>query len=383
MKVTPIYEHTLSDLKSGARRIIHQGGQWSGKTVGILGALAELCNEEIDGGVTTVTSLSVPHLKGGALRDFEMFVYPYFKSAIRQYHRTNHIFTFKSGSELEFKSFENEQTARGAKRKRLFINEANSFSKMLYFQLDSRSEQTIIDYNPSVRFWAHDELIGVEGNITYISDHRHNPFLTRQKHEEIESNKDPELWKVYARGLTGNVTGVIFPNWQMIDDEQFPDDDCIFGIDFGYTNDPTAIVKIVKRANSLYIKEIAYEAGLPPRHILQILEANGYDNDYTNLYCEHDPDMVKGLRLAGIKRAVPARKGPGSINAGIELLKTYNVFYTNSSRNLYRDISRYVWETDVKTGKLLNTPKEGFDHLFDAIRYAVYTKYLRNELKRA
>src|SRR5580765_6302095 len=106
----------------GVRRIIHQGGQWSGKTVGILQALATLCNEEEEYSTTTITSMSMPHLKGGALRDFEDYVYPSFKHAIKKYHRTDHVFTFNSGSKIEFKAFENEMTARGAKRKRLFIN---------------------------------------------------------------------------------------------------------------------------------------------------------------------------------------------------------------------------------------------------------------------
>lgn len=377
VKVTSIYTETLDRLRTGTRRIIQQGGQWSGKTVNILGALATLCAEEDDGGVTTVTSMSFPHLKGGALRDFESYVYPSFKGAIKQYHKTDHIFTFKSGSLLEFKVYENEMTARGQKRNRLFINEANTFNPMVFFQLDSRSNQTVIDYNPSVRFWAHDNLIGEPGNVLMISDHRHNPFLTASKHAEIEGIKDPELWKVYARGLTGNVTGVIFPDWQMIDDDIFPkDEDFIYSIDFGYTNDPTAIIKQCKIGNTLFVKELAYETGLPPKSIREILLANNYDPEISPLYCEHDADMIKALRNLGLG-ALPARKGQGSINAGIELLKTYDVRYTNSSRNLHRERSMYVWTTDKLTGRLTNIPVETNNHCFDAIRYGAYTRYLK------
>lgn len=159
-----IYTKTLELLRIGTRNIVEQGGQWSGKTVNILGALTTLCAEEVPGPTenptTTVTGQSFPHLKGGALRDFEDFVYPHFKHDIKQYHKTDHIFTFKSGSRLEFKVFESEMKARGAKRKRLFVNEANSFDWMIFFQLNSRAQQSIIDYNPSVRFWAHEKLIG-------------------------------------------------------------------------------------------------------------------------------------------------------------------------------------------------------------------------------
>lgn len=389
MEVSPIYEHTVEELEKGTRRIIHQGGQWSGKTVGILQALATLCNNETDCKLTTVTSMSMPHLKGGALLDFEMYVYPEFKSAIRQYHKTDHKFIFNSGSMLEFKSFEDEKTGRGGKRKRLFINEANTFPYMLFFQLDSRSDQTIIDYNPSTRFWAHDKLINEPGNITFISDHRHNVFLKQSKHDEIEAylKQDFELGKVYSRGLTGNVTGVIFPNWQMIDDDKYPTlsiaDEYIFGVDFGYTNDPTAIVKICKVAGAIYVKELAYEPGMSPHEILQVLQSNGWNKEM-KVYCDHDPDMVKDMRNVGIRYAELARKGQGSVNAGILLLnKHYKVYYTNSSRNLHRERGLYVFQKDDKTGKLLNQPVDAHNHCFDAIRYGVYTKYLRKELKRA
>lgn len=382
MEASNIFTDTVRELRYGRRRLIHQGGQSSGKTVNILASLATMCSEE-SSGVTTVTSMSMPHLKGGALRDFEMYVYPEFKDQIEKYHKTDHLFTFNSGALLEFKVYENEMAARGQKRKRLFVNEANSFDWMTFFQLDTRSEQTIIDYNPSIRFWSHENLIGKDGNLLLISDHRHNPFLSKQKHAEIEAFRDitkkdgGELFKVYSRGLTGNVTGVIFPNWDMIDEADFPqDEDYVFGIDFGYTNDPTAIVKICRVANTIYIKECAYETGLAPISIYQILIANGFNNN-CDLFCEHDPDMVFALRHAGLPNADLARKGQGSVNRGIELLNEHKVVYTNNSTNLHRERSMYIWDTDKVTGKQINKPVDRNNHLMDAIRYAAYTKYLR------
>lgn len=401
MRASPILSATLKELRYGARRIVHQGGQWSGKTVNILGAYATLCTEETEG-VSTVTSQSMPHLKGGALRDFETYVYPHFKGAIKQYHKTDHLFTFKSGAQLEFKVFENEMAARGQKRKRLFVNEANSFDYMTFFQLDSRSEQTVIDYNPTIRFWAHEKVIPEPDTVVLISDHRHNPFLTEQKHREIESNctfaynddgtikhnskgepiilkGDYELWKVYSRGLTGNVTGVIFPNWEMIDDSDFPnDEEFIFSIDYGYTNDPTAIIKQVLIGETLFVKELAYETGLSDKAIYQILTANGYKDEITPLYSEHDPDMIRELRNMGLT-VFPARKGQGSVKAGIELLKQYKVKYTNSSRNLHRERGMYIWEVEKDTGRITNIPVDNNNHCFDAIRYGAYTRYLRQE----
>lgn len=406
MRAGPIYTETLKELRYGTRRIEHRGGQYSGKTVGVLEAIATLCSEGFgvsDNKTTTVTSMSMPHLKGGALRDFETFVLPHFETSIKKYHKTDHIFTFRSGELLEFKVFDSEFSARGSKRKLLFVNEANKFDWMTFWQLDSRSDQSIIDYNPTIRFWAHEKITGHPGNALLISDHRHNPFLSEAKHKEIESiceflydekgnivykeNGEPvvvrgdyELWKVYARGITGNVTGVIFPNWEMIDDLDFPkskDHDWIYSIDFGYTNDPTAIIKCCKIGNTLFIKELAYETGLTPMQIKEALVSNGYRIE-DPLYCEHDPDMVRALRNIEVS-AFMARKGQGSINAGIELLKTFEVKYPSSSRNLHRERQLYVWEVD-KEGKTTNTPVDKNNHCFDAIRYGVYTKYLRKEM---
>lgn len=402
MKASVIYHDTLKDLRYGVRRIEHRGGQYSGKTVNILGALATLAAED-EPGVTTVTSMSMPHLKGGALRDFEMYVYPSFKSAIKKYHKTDHLFSFTSGHIIEFKVFETEMDARGPKRKRLFVNEANKFEWLKFFHLDGRSEQTVYDYNPSIRFWSQEHFENDGETKLYISDHRHNPFLDEKKHQEIENfaifKKDEygnvvfdkgqpvvekgsyELWKVYARGILGNVTGIIFPNWQVIDDSDFPKDksqDWIFSIDFGYTNDPTAIVKICKVGNVLYIKELAYEPGLAPISIKQILVANGYNQDMP-LYCEHDPDMVRLLRNVGVS-AYLARKGQGSVKAGIELINTFDVRYSHLSKNFHRERGLYIWEIDKITGKPINMPVDRNNHLMDACRYGIYTKYVRAEI---
>lgn len=404
MKVSNIYTATLEELMTGTRRIVHQGGSSSGKTVNILGALAHLCSEETDGKVTTVTSMSFPHLKGGALRDFEMFVYPSFKAGIVKYHKTDHLFTFKSGSMLEFKVFEDEMSARGQKRKRLFINEANSFNYLVYYQLDSRSEQSVLDYNPSARFWAHEKVIGTPGTKFFRSWHHHNPFLTEEKHREIEStcifhydengvikrnadgspvvlSGDYELWKVYARGLTGNVSGVIFPDWEMINDADMPtDEEWIFSVDYGFTNDPTALVKQCRIGNTIYVKLLAYVSGLPTKEIAKIAVENGY-NYNTPFYSEHEPDMIAQLRGLGI-RALLARKGQGSINAGIELLKTYKVKYSSSSVALKNELNKYVWIPDKLTGEKTNIPIDKYNHAIDAVRYGTYSHFMKYERGR-
>lgn len=394
MKVSVIFTETLKLLKSGTRRIVNQGGQSSGKTVNILGALATIASEKPV--VITVTSMSFPHLKAGAMRDFERFVMPSFAETIKQYRKTDHVCLFESGGLIEFKTYETEFDARGGKRDILFVNEANTFDYMTWWQLDTRSTQSIIDYNPTIRFWAHEKVIGKTGTELRISNHLHNPFLSDDKHLEIENfcvfdrdekgniqynekgkpiiiSGDYELYKVYAKGLTGNVTGLIYPNWVMVEDIDWREP--FFAVDFGYTNDPTAIVKIERMQEHIYAEEIGYKTGsMGARVIRDILEANGY-TDESVVYCEHDPQMIKQLKLLGI-RAIAAQKKSGSLNAGIAKLKEYKVFYCGE--HIKKETQMYIWEVD-ETGKTTNKPVDANNHLLDAIRYGVYSHFYRSQ----
>lgn len=378
MKASVIFTETVELCQAKTRRIVHQGGASAGKTVNILIALMYLAINDKFPGVTTITSQSFPHLKAGAMRDFEMFVYPKFLRSIKSYHKTDHTITLRNGSIIEFKTYQNEFVARGPRRKRLFINEANTFDYMTYFQLDNRTaETTILDYNPTIRFWVHDKVIGEKGTAFRISDHRQNPFLPIEKHQEIEDIKDLELWKVYARGATGNVTGLIYPNWTIIEDIPFGVEKFIYGIDYGYTNDPTAMVQVGRLGNKLYLDELVYQTGsIPPKQIKKLLIANEYRDDYP-IYSEHDPDMIKQLRMLDVN-VLAARKGAGSLNAGIEKLKEFDVYYTGRSRNIKRETGMYIWKKN-ELGDPTNTPIDLNNHILDATRYAVYTHFYRDK----
>lgn len=375
MKTSVVFEETLA-LMPKARRIQHQGGQFSGKTVNILAAIATVLATPRTYGfpdftTATVTSMSFPHLRAGAMRDFDKYVLPSFASAIKQYRKSDHTLLWNSGSLLEFRTYETEYDARGPKRQILFVNEANTFDYMTWWQLDSRSDLSIIDYNPTIRFWAHEKVKEEPGTAFRRSWHVHNPFLSETQHQQIEGIKDPELWKVYARGLTGNVKGVIYPDWEMVDVIEW--NDPFFAVDFGFTNDPTAIVKVEKIREKIYAEEIAYVTGsMTAKRIQACVVANGY-NDDSIIYCEHEPNMIKQMKLLGL-RAVAAKKGPGSLNAGIEKLKEYAVYYIG--RNIKNEREKYIWEVN-ELGDPTNKPIDAHNHALDAIRYGVYSHFYR------
>lgn len=379
---TPVF---LENKNSAAKIVVNQGGTSSSKTFSIV-QLLYLKAIEQPNQIITIVGQDIPNLKKGAYRDAENILRntEQLSNYILSWNKSDRVIYFKNGSIIEFCSYDDAQDAKNGKRDYLFINEANGISYAIYWQLAIRTrKQTFIDYNPTAKFWVHENLIGTKDVQLIISDHRHNCFLTAQDHEKIENISDKELWRVYARGLTGNVTGLIFPEWQRIPDEVFNklfvDDNkptglpFFGGLDFGYTNDPTAGVKIAKVGNNIYIKELCYTPAIAPIQIKQMFEAEGF-NPNIPIYCEHDPDQVSQLRRLGML-ALPARKGQGSINSGILKLKEYKVYYTESSKNLDVERSKYMWVIDSITGKATNTPIDQFNHLIDSIRYGVYTHF--------
>jgi phage terminase large subunit len=378
--VSPVYYENYNEK---AKIVINQGGTDSGKTYAIIQLLftkAITFDAPDQDPIITVIGESVPNLKKGAYRTAKNIFLstPELKQYIKSWNETDRVITFITGWIMEFISCETEQSAKQGKRQYAFFNEANGISYPIFWQIAKRTrQQTYIDYNPSAPFWAHEKLIGTTPLSNdlgasvrlIISDHRHNPFLSVEDHWRTENIRDKELWRVYARGLTGNLSGLIFPDWKMIPDSMFPTD-CPFngGLDFGYTNDPTAGVKTATVGNKLFLKEVCYEAGLGRSQIKSAFEAEGFTQKNL-IFCDHDPEQIRQLRLIGLM-TVQAKKGADSIINGIYRLKEYEVIYTESSKNIHLEKSKYMWIKDPSTGKSTNTPIDDFCHLIDAVRYS-------------
>lgn len=268
---------------SKAHVVINQGGTSSGKTYAIEQVLFCLAAEN-DKQVITVVGQDIPNLKAGALRD-ALSLYnrsDQLKSLIRNFNKTDRIFEFYNDSIIEFKSYANAQDAKSGKRDYLFINEANGIEWNIFTELALRTRSRIfIDYNPNAEFWVHDQLIGKPGVELIISDYRHNPFLDPAMGDKIESIKetDTELWKVYARGLTGRISGLIFTNWFVVDD--IPADGKLIGagLDFGFSNDQTGCLQVYLQNGELWIDELFYDTELTNKDISAKLSANGVNKN--------------------------------------------------------------------------------------------------------
>ena len=353
-----------------ARVYINQGGTSSGKTYTIMQVLIYVAILEA-GSITTVVGQDLPNLKVGALRDTKTILAGSdWLAGYFDLHESEHYLRCRNGSIIEFKSYKDEQDAKNGKRDYLFVNEANGIPYEIYWQLAIRTRKRIwIDYNPSERFWVHNEIKGRKGVKMIISDHRGNPFLSKEEHERIEVIEDKELWKVYARGLTGKLSGVIFPNFRIVDSlpERASWKVQGYGLDFGFTNDPTALVHCIIAHGELWTDLEIYETGLTNPMIAEKAKEAGLTKADQIIADSAEPKSIAELRNAGLW-VISTVKGGDSITVGIDILHRYKWNVTRRSIGMIEELQSYKWKKD-RDGKKTNIPVDKFNHAIDATRY--------------
>lgn len=364
-KTTDVF---LSNRNADTDIIINQGGTSSGKTYSILQNLF-LHAIENDRCIITVAGQDIPNLKVGPIRDAHNIVENTegLNNYILEYNKSDRVFTFVNGSIIEFKSYDDAQDAKQGKRDYLFLNEANGVDKIIWDELYIRTKKrSYIDYNPNNEFWVHTDLIGKPNVTLIISDHRHNTFLDQKIHDKIEAIDDPELYKVYARGLTGKLEGVIFRDYNVVSGID-PNAKLIgYGLDFGFSNDPTALVALYSHSGELIIDELIYDKGLLNIRISDLMRELGVNGRIVADSAE--PKSIAELSAYGWQ-IEGAKKGPDSIRQSINTLKRYKLNVTQRSNNLKKELNGYKWKQN-KDGKLDNEPVDFLNHAIDALRYA-------------
>ncbi len=361
---------------SKADIIVNQGGTSSGKTYAILQVLfSKAISEQC---IITVVGQDIPNLKVGAIRDALDIINgdPAILQQLIFYNQSNRVFSFRNSSIVEFKSYDNEQDAKSGKRDYLFVNEANGIPYNVYEQLSLRTRrQVYIDYNPDSSFWVHEKVIPLDQTELIISDHRHNPFLSDKVREKIEAlkDKDEELWRVYARGITGRIEGLVFRNWN-VTKEDYSDKKLIgYGMDFGFSNDPSTLIEVRMENDELYVTELLYEANLTNSDISNRMEILGVSKGSLIVADSSEPKSIEELRRHGWT-VDGVKKGKDSIMFGINLLKGYKMNIDPGSSNLITELEQYRWRVD-KTGKTLNSPEDKYNHALDALRYIIMHKF--------
>lgn len=378
IKKSALWLETMNAL-SKVKYIIHQGGSSSGKTYNIVDVLMYICCTEKNV-VITITGPNFPALMRGAVRDCSSIWNndEFYKKMLTQPNQ-NGCKCDTTGSVIEFATFYNVEVSKGSKRDYLFINECTAVPYEICWELMARTKRNVIlDFNPTSRFWVHEKFEGSENAKWIFSTHKANHFIPQSIHDELEAlkNTDPERYKVYCLGQCGKTDGLIYQNWIQCNDLPETYSRRIFGLDFGFTNDPTTLIEIRYVNGELYAKEHIYKTGLTNQDLAKDIKELGFGGE--TIICDSaEQKSIAELQRAGIVNAKPCVKGPGSINQGIQLVKSMKLNITADSINTKVELMNYRWATDA-LGRFGSKPLDNhFDHCLDALRYGV--QYMFNK----
>jgi phage terminase large subunit len=361
----------INKIEALKKRVkIIQGGTSAGKTYGIIPILitkaSTYANQEI-----SIVAESIPHLRRGALKDFLRIMKSTNRFFEQRFNKSLLRYEFSNGSVIEFFSADDSSKLRGARRDILYINECNNVNFESYNELSIRTKKEVyLDFNPANEFWVHTELKGERDSDFLILTYKDNEALDERIVKEIEKNRDKAAtsaywanwWRVYGLGEIGMLEGVVFSNWKIID--TIPTEAKLVGIglDFGYTNDPTAIIEVYNYNGQRIVNELKYQTGMLNSDIAKELPKN------VVVYADSsEPKSIDEIRRYGIT-IKGVTKGKDSINYGIDIMQQQNYLVTSQSTNLIKELRAYCWDQD-KTGKQLNKPQGKQDHGIDALRY--------------
>ncbi len=370
MKLTSAYRQ-ISQMTSRVKVV--QGGTSAGKTYSILQdwILAAAHeghprHEEFDG-ISSICAESIPHLKRGAMRDFFTILKNENLYDEIYHNKTERMYQIGKAT-FEFFPADDASKQRGARRKNLFLNEANNMVKDVFDQLEVRTEHGIwLDFNPVAEFWGHhlheDKAFETEFvKLTYLD----NEALSENIVRSIESRKGENMWwKVYGLGEIGTVEGVILRDWEPID--KVPEDAELLatGLDFGFSNDPTVAVTLYRYDGEVIADELFCATGLSNRDIADQLGA--YNTG--TVYCDSaEPKSIAEIRKYGLP-VHAARKGKDSVRFGIDLMQQYRIRPTQDSTNLIKSLRNYSWR-QTRDGSWMNIPDHNWSDPIDAMRYA-------------
>ena len=369
IKTNVVYQHLVNSDK---KIIIEQGGTRSGKTYNIiLWIIFEYCARNNDK-VVTICRKSFPSLRATVLRDF-MSILQSNNLYSEKYHNKSNSEYYLFGNLVEFISLDQPQKIRGRKRDLLFINEGNELFFEDWQQLVFRTQERIVlDFNPSDEYhWIYDKVITREDCDFFKTTYLDNPFVEDSIIQEIERlrDTDEQYWQIYGLGERAASRSTVFKYYEV---NTIPQEAELiaYGMDFGYTNDPTTFVSVYTQGLNLYIKEHLYKTQMTTQDINVFLKEEQLLGK--PIYADSaEPRLINELRKMGHNIA-PSIKGRDSVNAGIDLLKRYKINVLSSSTNAISEFRNYKWKED-KAGMLINTPEDKHNHIIDSCRYATYS----------
>jgi len=363
-----------------------QGGSSAGKTFAIIPILIDIASE-IPLSEISVVAESIPHLKRGAMKDFKKIMVETGRFFDDRWNATDFKYTFANGSQIEFFSADNDAKLRGARRDWLYMNEANNMNFHSYTELASRTKKGVyLDWNPTNPFWFHDELINdsdVDFLIINYLDNEACPesalnFINKAKQKADQGSGFWTNWyRVYGLGEIGSLEGVVFNNWVQCDAIPKEAEFISYGLDWGFTNDPSAFIETYRYNGKIYVNELFYKTGMLNSDIVAMLKQLGVSTSQCIVADSSEPKSIQDVTNAGFY-VEAARKGGDSVKASIDRLQQYDIVVTKNSLNLIKELRQYKWAKD-REGKALNAPEDVMNHAIDCLRYVGLNKLSQYE----
>ena len=361
------------DIADGSRIVLLQGGTRSGKSYASIQFLIVKALEEPNQTISIVRK-SFPSLRISALRDFKQIMRDLDIWDEDNWRASENAYTFHNGSMIEFLSTQDSERRKGTKRDWLFIDEVTELDYSDYFQLTIRTTKKIIlAFNPNIsaNHWLFEQVQTHPECETYVSTYLDNPWLEDELVKEIELLREtsPSYWRIYGLGEIGIVDGLIFDNINVI--SEIPEEAELlgYGMDFGFTQDPSTLIALFKVDGGILYDEIFYLKGLLTNEIGALIkEAYGIHGKAQVIADSAEPRIIEEIFRMGIN-IKPCVKGPDSIMQGIDVMKQHKLFVTKKSANMINEFYGYTWAKD-KEEKLTNKPDpRAMDHCLDAARY--------------
>lgn len=369
LQCTKVFDYNYDAYKQNYRYIVNQGGTSSSKTFSTLQLLVAIClkyEKQID-----IVGLSVPHLKSGVLNDMPAVCEQFGINFDSNYSASDRVFKAGKGK-MNFLAFDKLGKAHGGRRDLLYMNEANHLNYNIVEQLMVRTRENIfIDYNPTNEFWVHTKLMLEEPEKTKLikSTYKDNQFLEQTIIDMIESKKgNNNFWRVYGLGELGIAEGLVFDNFEVEEFDKNKFSRYYNGLDWGFSNDPFACVRVAVENDILYICDEIYQKKLLNKDSAPLVK-NLIGNEY--IYCDSaEPKSIAEFRSLGVN-ALECKKGAGSVESGIKYMQSFKKIVIHPTcPNTASEFRNYEWKTD-KNGDYLPMPIDAFNHAIDAIRYAL------------
>ena len=371
MNVTYVFEKLLAAfVDPRIRGVASKGGTRSSKTWSTLQLLHLLSVNAEKPLVISCVAATLPMVKRGMQRDFKQMLLAENEWVEDSFNKSEGTYTYDNGCMIEFFGVDNASKVHGSARDILFVNEAQTIPREIFRQLDIRTrKKVIIDFNPVRKFWGETEFVG-DRYLTIHSTYKDNPYLSEEQVSAIEKNRnDANWWRIYGEGETGGVEGNVYPEYEVIEDMPETFTGRCLGLDFGFVNDPTAIVDIRFQGWDLYIDLLCYETGLLNANIAEYLTVNGLNRIIT--VCDNaEQKSIVELQQKRVK-AMPCIKGRGSVAGGIAQVKQFKLHITKRSVKLLDELDNYKWIKDEATDTYTNEPIDAWNHALDALRYGV------------